>query len=300
MPLSPQDLLNPATLARLQNYRLLAETAVEGFLSGLHRSLYHGFGTEFFQYRAWSPGEDLRHVDWKVYARRDRLYTKVYEEETNRRVHLLLDSSASLGYHGRGAPVGKLTYAAMTAAALAWMAHRQGDAVGLTIYNAEVQEAMAPSRRPGQVLRLLHALSRVEANGPADHEKAFRYLDHHLTGRGLVVLLSDFLESEETLPEKLRRLRLRHCDVLALQILDPDEIEFPRDESARFVGMEDGRDLLTSPAAIADHHDQAMAENLRQLRQACSRARLDYLPLRTDDSLGYALARYLGHRQAAA
>ena len=297
MPASTSQLLDPAHLSALANYSLMAKIAVEGYLSGLHRSLFHGFGSEFQQYRPYTPGEDLRTIDWKVYARRERLQTRLYEEETNMNCSLLVDTSASMNYQGERAVCSKFHYAGMLAATLAYLASRQGDNAGLYLYSDDLHEALPPGNRSARLAAIHHALARVQPGGSADHTRAFDYLGHHLRGRGLVVVISDMLEAEEALPSLLARVRIRHYDVLALQILDPDEIEFPRDKAARFRDLESGRECLTSPSAVAESYDKAMAAASGRLRRALSGSRVEYCRLSTRDSLGEALARYLHHRQ---
>ena len=294
-----KDLLDPAELVRLDNYALMAKAAVEGFLSGMHRSLFHGFGTEFLQYRNYVPGEDLKYLDWKVYARRDRLYTKVYQEETNMNVYLLVDASASHDYAGTRAPCDKLRYACMTAAALAYLASRQGDNVALYAYNDHVREVVEPGHRAGHLQRVFHALTRLRAEGRADHEQVLNAVLHHMRNRGVVVFLSDMLEAEETLPPLLRQLRFAHCDALGMQVLDPDELDLPQPRATRYLDAEaEGREIITHAPAVRANYAREMNAYLERLRTGLASARVDYLRLLTHDSLGHSLARYLHKREA--
>ncbi|NBD37508.1 MAG: DUF58 domain-containing protein [Verrucomicrobia bacterium] len=297
MPASSAQLLDPAHLSAIANYSLMAKVAVEGFLSGLHRSLFHGFGSEFQQYRPYTPGEDPRTIDWKVYARRERLQTRLYEEETDMNCSLLVDTSASMNYKGERAVCTKFHYASMVAATLAYLASRQGDNPGLYLYSDQLHEALPPGNRTARYASIHHALARARPSGSADHRLAMDYLGHHLRGRGLVIVISDMLEAENDLPSLLARVRIRHYDVLALQILDPDEIEFPRDKAARFRDLETGRECLTSPLAVADAYDKAMSTASSKLRRGLSGSRVEYRRLSTRDSLGEALASYLHHRE---
>ncbi len=299
MTASAQDLLDPFELVRLQNYALMARGAVEGFLSGAHRSRFHGFGTEFLQYRNYVPGEDLKYLDWKVYARRDRLYTKVYQEETNMNVYLVVDASASHDYAGTRAPCHKLRYACMTAASLAYLAMRQGDNVGLYAYNTSVREVVEPGRRSGHLHRLLHALTRLSPEGDADHDQVLRAVLHHMRSRGIVVFISDMLEAEETLPPLLRQLRFAHCDIIGIQVLDPDELDLPQERVTRFIDAEASREeIVTHAPAIRAQYTQQMDAYLEQLQRNLMDARVDYVRLLTNESLGLSLSRYL-HRRGA-
>lgn len=298
MATSAHQLLDPAHLAQLGNYALLARSAVEGFLSGMHRSLFHGFGTEFLQYRDYTPGADLKYLDWKLLARSDRLYTKVYQEETNMNVYLVLDASASMDYRGERAACTKFRYACMIAACLAYMASRQGDNVGLFAYGDSLREIIPPGHRGGQLERILQALSRLKLEGAAEHDKMLQVFGNQLRHRGIVILLSDMLEGEIVLPEQLKRYRLRHCDTLALQVLDPDELDLPETGVARFRDIETGREVITWPEATRENYKSLMGDFQETLRKGFADGQVDHLRLTTDESLGYALARYLHHREA--
>ena len=298
MSSSAHQLLDPAHLAQLGNYALMARSAVEGFLSGMHRSLVHGIGTEFLQYRDYTPGADLKYLDWKLMARSDRLYTKVYEEETNMNLYLLLDVSASMDYQGDKAAVSKFHYACMLAACLAYMASRQGDNVGLFAYNEGLCEVIPPGHRGGQLERLLQALTRLEPTGPANHAQMLDVFGNQLRHRGIVVSISDMLECEDVLPEQLKHYRLRHCDALALQVLDPDELDLPESGVMRFRDSETGREVISWPETVRGAYKSQMSDYMAGLQTAFMRSQVDHLCLQTSESLGYALARYLHHREA--
>jgi len=296
MAASIQDLLDPANLSQIANMQLLARTAVEGFLSGMHRSVYHGFGTEFLQYRNYTPGEDLKYLDWKVLARSDRLYTKVYQEETNMNCTVLLDCSGSMDYQGERAPCSKFRYAAMIAACIAYLAGRQGDNVGLFAYSDELLEAVEPGHRSGQLSRVMHALSRLQPQGAAAHQRTLDNLTHPFRHRGIVLLISDMLEAEDELPPLLRNFRFRHCDVIALQVLDPDELDLPQPQVTRYRDLEAGREVVAWPQSVRQDYTTRMNAFLEKLRTGFFANQVDYLKMQTTDSLGLALAQYLSHR----
>ncbi len=297
MATSVQDLLNPAYLHPIQNYALLARTAVEGFLSGMHRSVLHGFGTEFVQYRNYTPGEDLKYLDWKVLARSDRLYSKVFQEETNLNCYLLVDCSASLDYQGSRAVCPKFRYALMVAACIAYLASRQGDNIGLFGYAETLQEAVLPGHRSGQMMRVMHALTRLQATGQAAHETFLNSLARRFRQRGIVVFISDMLEDETRLPGLLRHFRFLHCDVLAIQVLDPDERDLPQGVVTRYLDSENTSEIITWPEMARPEYEAAMEAHGKQLRESFQAARIDFLPLVSSDSLGLSLARYLHHRE---
>lgn len=296
MPTPVKDLLDPAHLSQIANMQLLARTAVEGFLSGMHRSVFHGFGTEFLQYRNYTPGEDLKYLDWKVLARSDKLYTKVYQEETNMNCTVLLDCSGSMDYAGERAPCTKFRYAAMIAACIAYLAGRQGDNVGLFAYSDELLEAVEPGHRSGQLSRVMHALSRLQPHGAAAHQRTLDNLTHPFKHRGIVILISDMLEAENELPRLLRNFRFRHCDVIALQVLDPDELDLPQPKVTRFHDMEAGKEVVAWPQSVREQYQGKMDQFLADLKTGFFKSQVDYLQLSSTDSLGLALAQYLHHR----
>lgn len=293
-----QEYLDPAYLSSLDNLSLMARTAVEGFLSGMHRSVYHGFGTEFLQYRNYVPGEDLKYLDWKVFARRDALMTKVYQEETSMNVYFVVDASASHRYRGDRAPCNKLHYASMVAACLAYLATRQGDNIALFAYQDHIVEALEPGHRTGQLNRFLQALTRLKAEGRAEHGAHLKTIRHHMRNRGLVVYISDMLEAEDELPEALKTLRLHHCDCLAIQVLDPDERDLPHVFPARYQDAESGEEVTTFAGGIREDYQTRMNDYLSELRIRYREAQVDYIELSTTDHLGHALGRYLNHRES--
>jgi uncharacterized protein (DUF58 family) len=292
-----EEVLDPSTLSGIDNLQLVAKVAVDGFLSGMHRSLYHGHGSEFFQYRTYAPGDDLKYVDWKVFSRHDRFYTKLFEEETNMNVTLVADMSASMNYRGENSPATKWRYAAMTAAALAYLVRKQGDNLGLFLYGQELVEGLAPSHRSGQFRRVINALQTAQpAGAETAHEEMFNYLAKHGGRRGIVVLISDMLGGEEALPPLFSLLRSQGHDCIAIQVLDPDEIDFPFDQPLEFIDLEDGQRIRTNGAEIRTEYQQNMNQFLTQLSGGIIRTGTDYLRLRTTDSLGKALAQFLQTR----
>ncbi len=298
MAVAYKDLLDPAHLSGMGNYALMAKAAVEGFLSGMHRSVFHGSGTEFLQYRNYVPGEDLKYLDWKVYAKRDELVTKVFEEETSMNVYFVVDASASHAYQGERAACSKLKYMNMIAASLAYLATRQGDNISLFAYQEHLAEALEPGHRSGQLHRFLQALTRLEATGKADHEKMLKGVTHHMRSRGLVIYLSDMLEAEDTLPRLLRTLRHQHCDCLAIQVLDPDEKDLPHGYPIRYVDAESGAEVTTFAGSIREDYQSGMDAFLESLKNGYRQSQVDYLPLVTTDHLGRALGSYLNKRES--
>ena len=292
------ELLDPAALARIDNYSLLARTVVEGYLSGLHRSLFQGYGSEFFQYRTYAPGDDLKYVDWKAFARRDKFYTKIFQEETNMNTCLFLDTSASMDYQGRRAPCSKLRYSAMIGACLAYLATRQGDNVAFYAYNSALDVCIKPSQRPGHLHRVLVEMARMQAKNTADHERVLGPLIEDLRRRGVIVIISDLLEADQGLERILKRFRYAHHECVVFQVLDPDELDFPFEGTTRFLDSEHDGQVVTSPPVVRESYLSRLREYLERMRLTCLELDVDYLLCRTSENLGNMLAAYLHRRES--
>ncbi|MCH8539554.1 MAG: DUF58 domain-containing protein [Opitutales bacterium] len=299
MPTRPPlvDLLSPATLHKVGSLAMIARIAVNGFLSGLHRSISQGQGGEFLQYRNYYPGDDLKYVDWKVFAKREKFYTKVYREETNMDLLIVADASGSMDYQGTTAPCGKWRYASMLAACLAYLATKQGDNVGLYVYQDEFTEIIPPNRRGGNLERVLASLQRQKPGGPANHRAAWQSITNRLKNRGIIVFLSDFLEGENILPPLLNRLPNTRHDCAAFHILDRDEIEFPFSQSTEFISLEENSRLRTYPEYVQEDYQKGMNEFLKTLSEGFRSSQTEYRLLKTDETLAHFLAAYLRRRE---
>jgi uncharacterized protein (DUF58 family) len=296
---SPRDLrfLDPAVLARLGTMELKARTVVEGFLAGLHRSPYRGFSVEFAEYRQYLPGDDLSTLDWKIYARSDRHYVKKFEEETNLDCHVLLDVSASMAYRG-AAPTSKMEYGSVLAASLAFLVHRQRDATGLIAFDDRITFRLPAGGRAGHLHSLLLALEKMEAGRRSDVGRPLRQLAEALTKRSLVVLISDLLEDPEPVIRGLRHLKFRGTDVIAFQLLDPNELTFPfRGAAARFRDVESDEQVLANPASIRTAYLRELAGLTLRYDRELRGAGIDYVQLDTSQPLDFALLAYLAARQ---
>ncbi len=217
-----QQFLDPAVLASISSLDLIAKTVVDGFVAGLHRSPKFGFSQEFAEYQQYSPGDDLRHIDWNVFARSERLYLKRFKGETNMQLLILLDASASMTY-GSG-KVNKLDYARYIAASLAYMSSQQRDATGLIVFDQDISNYIPPSTRQGQLMRILHAIEKAEGGSRTDFSKPFIHFQEFLKRRGIVVVLSDFYEQPEQIVKVVEPLRYRGNEVVLFHVLDPNEI----------------------------------------------------------------------------
>lgn len=286
--------LDPAVIARLATMELRAKTIVEGFISGLHRSPFRGFSVEFAEYRQYLPGDDLSTIDWKVYARSDRHYVKKYEEDTNLDCHIMLDVSASMTY--ASGEVSKLAYGSYLAAALAYLMHRQRDAVGLVAFDQQIVDRLPASTRPGHLKSVLLALSRLQAGTRSDVSKPMHQLAEALARRSMSVVISDLLDDPAEVTGGLKHLRFRGTDVIVFHILDRAELTFPFEHPARFKDVETGTELLAAPLAVRKEYLRRLEELLGTYERELRGAGIDYVRLDTSTPLDRALLAYLSTR----
>ena len=291
---SPDGLIDPQTLMRIKGLELRAKVVVEGLLRGLHKSPFHGFSVEFTDYREYTPGDDLRHLDWRLYARTDRYYIKRFEDETNLRCHLLVDTSRSMGY-GSG-DYTKARYATTLAATLAYFLTTQRDAVGLITFAEQIGETLPPRYRPGHLRRLMLALERPVAGKATDLGAPLRRVAEMVTRRGVIVLVSDLLAPIDALESNLAGLRSRGHDVVVFQVLDPAEIRFGFERAVLFQDMESERDLYVDPAAVRETYLRRFAAHNAAIRTACDNLGIEYHQLATDEPLELALFDFLRGR----
>jgi uncharacterized protein (DUF58 family) len=292
--------LDPKVLAKITRLEVRARTVVEGFLSGLHKSPYHGYSVEFATHREYVPGDEVRHIDWKVWARADRFYIKQYEEETNLRTTILLDASRSMRY-GEGRPgLSKFAYAATAAASLAYLLHEQQDAVGLVTFDTQVRLTLPPSSHPSHLKLLLHELARTQPDRRTDVADIFHRLAEEIRKRGLVVLISDLFLDLETLARALQHFRHKRHEVVVFQVMHEDELQFPFQDNTLFRGLEVEREVLTEPRALRKAYLEAAEAFLARVRGLCTAVGVDYVLLSTGDPLDAALSSYLALRKRTA
>ncbi len=290
------EILSPAALAKIDSYHLIARIVIEGFMSGIHRSVYHGSGSEFLQYRNYTPGDDLKYLDWKAFGRLDRLYAKIFQEETNFNCMIVLDASASMLYSGARSPCSKFRYGAMVAASLAYLASKQGDNVGFCAYGGSIS-CSVPARSGGTHLhRIINAISALKPAGRADHFMSLSYVSRMIRRRGLLVVISDFLDIDGEAEELLKKLRISRSDLIVIQVLDRDEIEFPFRGSVRFVDSETGGKILTAPQNVRQEYLAEMDSYVERIRKACLDVQADYLKVNSSGDLGSVLSEYLHRR----
>lgn len=291
-----QRFLDPATLASISGLDLIAKTVVDGFVAGLHRSPDFGFSQEFAEYKGYTQGDDLRHVDWNVFARTDRCFLKKYRGETNTQLLVLLDTSASMGYSSQA--VSKLDYARFVAASLCYMANQQRDAAGLIIFDEDVANYVAPSTRQGQIFRLLHAIEKAEPGIRTDYIKPFVHFQNFLHRRGIVVVISDFYEDPETIVKTIEPLRYRGNEVVLFHILDPQEIKPKFREPVLLVDMENTAESMeVSPEYASHEYRHKIDGHIEALSSKAKSAGLDYFLMNTARPLDEGLREYLSVRR---
>ena len=286
--------LHPEAIKRIAHLELRARHVVEGFLSGMHRSPYFGQSVEFLQHRQYTWGDDLRYVDWKVWAKQDRFYVKQFEEDTNLRCALLVDVSNSMRY-GRGA-MNKYEYGCTVAACLAYLILRQQDAVGCVAFDDAVRMTVPLRTRRNHLDSIVQAMDSSEPRNKTDLYHILREVAETYPRRGMMVLVSDLLVERPGLFRGLKLLRSRGHDVMVFHVMDDDELDFPFSGPTRFEGLELPEVLRCNPRALREGYLKSLNEFLAEVRRGCARTNVDYSLLRTSQSLDAALAAYLSNR----
>ncbi|MGI9250683.1 MAG: DUF58 domain-containing protein [Pseudohongiellaceae bacterium] len=302
------NFLDPTVLAGLGNLELRARVVVEGFLAGLHKSPHRGFSVEFNDYRHYQRGDDMRHVDWKLYARSDQLYIKQYEDETNVRCVIVLDTSTSMRYASGG--VSKLEYGVTLASALAWFIMRQRDAVGLVTFDEQIRDHIPPRCRQPHLMRILRTLAgfteqaitktKTQADTKTitgtDATKPLADLAATMSKKSMVILITDMLDDEQRVIGMLQNLRSMGNDVLMFQIMDDAELNFPFSEASEFIDMESRETYITSPAAIRKAYLANLNEFLDYCKKQCQSSGVEYCLMNTSKPLDQALSAYMTKR----
>ena len=286
--------LHPEAIARIARLELRARAVVEGVLAGLHKSPYKGQSVEFLQHREYVRGDDLRRVDWKVWGRQDRLYVKEFEEETNLRLALLVDASASMDY--RSGPLSKYDCAATLAASLAWLALSHGDAAGCAVFDDKVRASVPARTKRSQLTSVVEVLETPRGGRGTAFLPVLRSLTETLPRRGLVVVVSDLLGDRDGVFKGLQMLRKQGHDLVLLHVLDDDELDFPFDGPTRFEGLEIPDHIACNPRALRAGYLAALEDFLADVRRQAAAARCDYSLVRTREPLDAALVKFLSRR----
>jgi uncharacterized protein (DUF58 family) len=288
--------LQPNVVARLTTMELRARLVVEGFITGLHKSPYHGFSVEFTEHRQYMPGDEIKHIDWKAYGKTDRYFIKEYEEETNLKSYILLDASASMRYASEG-HLSKFEYASYVSAALAYLMVEQRDAVGLTIYDDQVRTAIPPRATQSNLRLLLSELERVTPGNKTGIGVSLHQVAEQIKRRGLVIVLSDFFDNAKEVVNAFKHFRHKGNEVIVMQVLDPMERSFAFGTEAIFRDVESREELMTQPWHIQKAYRESMMQFLENYKKECRENAIDYLLLDTNTPFDRALMEYLTKRR---
>ena len=288
--------LSAEVVSQLASLDLVARLVVEGFITGLHQSPYHGFSVEFAEHRQYMPGDPLGDIDWKAYAKSDRLYVKEYEEETNLKAYILLDCSGSMGFLSGGS-VSKFDYASYLAAALTYLMLRQRDAVGLVTFAAGIRRYIPPKSVRSHLSVVLKELEASEVSAQTRVAQTFHELAERISRRGLIIVISDLLDDPEEVLMGLKHFRHKGHEVLVFHVLDPREKDFGFGDEARFVDLETREEVITQPWHIKRAYETLMIQMMNQYQRGCRESRIDYVAMDTSQHFGTALLRYLAKRK---
>ena len=288
-----QRFIDPVVLTRIDNLELIARRVVDGFISGLHQSPMLGMSVDFAEHRVYMPGDDVRRIDWRLFARTDRLYVKEFEADTNANLHLLLDVSRSMDFGSGG--VTKLEYAKYLAASLAYLSMRQRDRIGLITFSDDIVETIPPSIRHFNLV--LHALDRIEADGVSDYRRPLQRIAESLRRRSLVVLISDLYEPPESLLPAINQLRYRGNDLIVFHLLDPQELNLELGDVSSVEELETGVDMPISTREFRDRYRQLIDAHRAELERRLGGNQVDYIFADISQPLDGVLYRYLSDRE---
>jgi len=294
-PVEYRKYLDPEIVGKLKGMELKARMVVEGFIAGLHKSPYHGFSVEFAEHRQYMPGDNIRDVDWKVFAKSDRYYIKEYEEETNLKAYLLLDRSASMKYASGSTT--KIDYAITLAAALSFMMLKQRDAVGLVTFDEQIRRYIPPRSKSGHLHILLQELANQAPSDRTDIASALHQMAERINRRGLIILFSDLLDDPVEIVSGLKHFRYKNHEMIVFHILDPRERDFAFPQEAVFKDLETGEEITTLPWQIRKHYAAVSREMSDYLARECRQSRVDYYPIDTSVPFDRALYAFLAKRE---
>ena len=287
--------LEPEMVARLSNMSLRARLVVEGYIIGQHKSPFHGFSVEFAEHRAYGPGDEIRHVDWKLYGKTDRYFVKQYEEETNLRAYILLDTSRSMEY--TSSKISKLDYGNYLSAALAYLMINKQDGVGLTLFDNQIQKFIPPRSKPSHINTILTHLDTIGSGKDTNVGIVLHEMAERIKKRGLVILISDLFDETENIIKGLKHFRHNKQEIIVFHIMDRKELDFNFTNRTKFKDMETDEQITTEPWKIRKIYQQSIRSYKDELRLRCREQKIDYVPLFTDQNLDLALNEFLKKRQ---
>lgn len=293
----PENPFDPVTLSKIANMELRARLVIDGVLSGIHKSPYKGSSIEFLEHKEYSPGNEIKHIDWKVHARTDKYYIKQFEEETNLKCYIFLDTSGSMGYKSTG--ISKFEYASTLAASLAYLLLKQSDMVGLISFSDKAQQFIPPRSRLTHLHVLLNALTELKTAGKSNISSVLKEFIEKICHRSLIIIISDFFDDTEKIIHQLRYFQFKKNEVVLFHILDPYELTFPFETITFFESMEDDRRILAEPKSIKDRYISEVNRFIKQFKQACFENQIDYWLINSSTPLDQALINFLARRESA-
>ncbi len=291
--------LDPAAVSRLAGMELVARLVVEGFISGMHKSPYQGFSVEFVEHRQYMPGDEIRYIDWKVYGKRDRYYIKKFEEETNLKSYILLDTSGSMAFKESGSSekITKLEYASYLAASLAYLMLKQRDSVGMVVFDDQLRSYIPPRQGPTHLHALMFQLEDASPGGDTDISTTFHELAQRIVRRGLIIIISDLMDDPEKVLRSLKHFRHKKHEVIVFHVLDPAELTFPFSGPILFRDLETQEQLSVEAELLRDEYVQQMSDFVSTYKNGCNANSIDYVQMDTSVPFDYALSLYLSMRK---
>ena len=286
--------MDPNTINKIENLSLRARLVVEGFIIGMHKSPYHGFSVEFSEHRPYGYGDEIKYIDWKLWGKTDRFYIKQFEEETNLKCHLILDKSSSMGFGSFG--ITKFDYSKSLAAALTYLMIKQQDAIGLTTFDDRIDISIRPKSKTSHLNLLLKTMHNSKTGGETNISLLLHSLAESIHKKGLIILISDLLDDEAEIIKGLRHFRYKGHEVIIFHIIDPKEKDLDYDGNVNFIDIENKTTLLTDSRLIRDTYNKAFSNFCNYYKKECSRNKIDYVPITTNDSLDKSLMKYLMKR----
>ena len=286
-----KEYLNPAVISKIENLSLRAKLVVEGFIIGMHKSPYHGFSVEFSEHRPYGFGDEIKFIDWKLWAKTDRFYIKQFEEETNLKCHIVLDKSASMEYGSD--KINKFDYSKTLTAALIYLMIKQQDAVGLTMFDDSIKTMIKPKSKISHLNSLLKAMHKTKTGGETSISKLLHTLAESITKKGLIILISDLLDDENEVIKGLRHFKHKGHEVIIFHIIDPKEKNLDFNQNINFLDIENSSSIITDTRQIKDQYNKAFNNFCDFYKKHCSRNKIDYIPISTDNSLDISIMQYL-------
>ena len=287
--------LSNDAISKLENLQIKAKKVVEGFIVGLHKSPYHGFSVEFSDHRAYGPGDEIRHIDWKLWAKTNRFFVKRYEEETNLKAHLIIDQSNSMGYTSHN--ITKLEYSKILAASFSYMLIKNQDAVGMYLFDSKIKKSIMPRSTRSHLGVLLSEMEKIIPQKDTNIARALHECADKTNKKGLVILISDLMDDQAKVLSGLKHFLYKGHEVIVFHILDPKEITFDFDERVRFKDLELGTDIITDPRQIKNIYQKNMKKFINFYRKNCGENRIDYIQISTNQPIDTALTEYLAKRK---